>query len=281
MSQENKIDITDFTWHSELYCRNKILKREEVSFAKLNLDPLVIFRIFKEEAKRFNIIMVPSLEVATLININGKKEIVHIILMHENENVIFNCELLFKRFVAFDYFFKKIPNGSIIILPHPWRFGCGLTKHAGVRFTNKLINKKNILVEYNGWFYSLFHCIDTFIKTLYFSKNINLFRELYLNSRRGLFLKGIKGHKSFYGLDCHATHLLPGNTGYVEFESKKELSVKKVLRLVNSGKGNPIMPNKISFFRGFAWLLRDFFAYLEIEFILTYRLHRKMLNKLL
>lgn len=273
--KKNGITIANFTWHSDHSCRNTNLEPEEISYAKLNLSPHEIFKLVKEEADRMGIIIMPSLEVACSLNTKSGRQVIHILVMHEDARILYENNFVYQGCFPFDKFFDEVPAGSLTVLAHPWRFGCGLAYYLGAEKTNEIIEKHGVLVEHNGWIYPWHYALETIFSWLPFLKRIQSFEKFRLLAKKNFTLDGLKNFTPFWGMDTHAPHLLPGKTGFVEMEIDGELSPKIILGSLRQGKAVPIIPKKINFFRSLFWFVWEIFYILRDEIILEKMLAMK------
>lgn len=273
--KEKNIRIVDFTWHSHLFCLNPKLKESEISYFKLNLSPLEIFKIIKKEAKNFDIIVIPTLEVTCLIKTEKGGKEAHILVMHEDENLLYGSELMYKRYFPFENFFHEAPQGSLIVLAHPWRFGCGMTYFLGTTKTNEIIKNYHPLIENNGWIYPWYYALESIFARLPFLKKIKSFKNFYDLTKKNFELSGLENYVRFYGMDTHAPHLLPGNTGFIEMEMEENSSIEKILNTLREGKLTPSIPQKIGFWESMLWMIYDLLISVKDEIILEYMIKHK------
>ena len=114
------------------------------------------------------------------------------LVMHENEETLYNNGLSHCGYSSIEDLFEKIPKDSLIIIPHPWRFGFGLTYHLGVDATNKLAKKCHALLEINGWVYPWNYLMDAFSKAFPFLSRLSRFRNFHKLAKKNIELSGLK-----------------------------------------------------------------------------------------
>jgi hypothetical protein len=277
--KKNDIKIADFTWHSYLSCSNPGLSSKLISYWRLNLSPLEIFKLVKKGAAELGIILLSSLEVSCAIKTDSGEKIADILVMHEDEDILYSSNLAREHYFPFEKFWGEVPEGSLTVIAHPWRFGCGLAYHIGAEKTNEIIKKYNALVEYNGWVHPWNHLLDKLFSLLPFLELISVFKNFWLLAKKNIELSGLKDYIPFWGMDIHAPHLLPGGFGFVEFDIEEKLSAGKIMRALRDKKCIPAVPKKINFFKGMGWIARDSFAAFKDEIILEKIIKLKLCKK--
>ena len=254
--KKNGITIADFTWHTHLFCHNPKLDNSEVSYLKKNLHPLEIFKLVKAEAARSGITIIPTLETTCYID-NDLKKKAHFLVMHENEDVLYGSELVYRRYYPYENFFEAVPKDATVIIAHPWRFRNGLAYYLGAAEANRIIEKYGVLAEYNGWIYPWYYLMNKIAKTLPFLRKIKAFENFRLLAGKNFTLENLAGYVPFYGVDFHAPHLLLGDTGYTELEIDGSVSTRKILGEIKRGRLKCHAPADLKFWRSVVWMARE------------------------
>jgi hypothetical protein len=154
-----------------------------------------------------------------------------------------------------------------------------LAYHIGAEKTNEIIKKYNTLVEYNGWAYPWYYLLNKIFSWLPILKRIGAIKNFWLLAKKSIELGELKNYIPFWGTDIHAPHLLPDAAGFVEFDIEGELSAKKILGMIKERKIIPVIPKKINFFKGLAWILINLSAAFKDEIILEKMIKLKLCKK--
>jgi hypothetical protein len=230
--------------HAPRHSRKLILK------SLFRIDPLALYNEYRWWANKEGILTIPILEMDVSIYKGNAKKIAHIAVINEDEQAVFGNSGLYEAGQVEDML-ERVPANSILVLNHPFHPIEGLATFMPIEKVLKLVEKYEMLVEFNGWIYSF----DTFTRALGrlpLVPQTRFYRRGLRNVELMLKLSDFEPYVQLFGLDIHAPHLLPGGTGFVEYEG--ELIVEDVLQKIRAGDGRPVLPMKVSFQTAVLWL---------------------------